>query len=61
MSGAIRPLPQYAFMAWGLVKYRDNFTFSFTFTSGTLVVLDPSRVRIQLGACLSVSFSAMSS
>jgi hypothetical protein len=27
MSGAIPPLPQYAFMSWCLVKYRDNFTF----------------------------------
>jgi hypothetical protein len=27
MSGAMPPLPQYAFMAWCLVKYRDNFTF----------------------------------
>jgi hypothetical protein len=26
MSGAIPPLPQYAFMAWCLVKHRDNFT-----------------------------------
>jgi hypothetical protein len=26
MSGAIHPLPQYAFMAWCLVKHRDNFT-----------------------------------
>jgi hypothetical protein len=26
MSGAIPP-PQYAFMAWCLVKYRNNFTF----------------------------------
>jgi hypothetical protein len=26
MSGAIHPLPQYAFMAWCLVKkHRDNF------------------------------------
>jgi hypothetical protein len=23
--------PQYFFMAWGLVKHRDNFTFTFTF------------------------------
>jgi hypothetical protein len=30
MSGAIHPLPQYAFMAWCLVKHRDNFTFTFT-------------------------------
>jgi hypothetical protein len=31
MSGPIHPLPQYAFMAWCLVKYRDNFTFTFMF------------------------------
>jgi hypothetical protein len=30
MRGAIIPLPQYAFMAWCLVKHRDNFTFTFT-------------------------------
>jgi len=33
MSGAIPPLSQYAFMAWCLVKHRDNFTFTFTFLS----------------------------
>jgi hypothetical protein len=27
MTGAIPLLPQYAFMAWCLVKHRDNFTF----------------------------------
>jgi len=27
MSEAIPPLTQYAFMAWCLVKHRDNFTF----------------------------------
>jgi hypothetical protein len=27
MRGAIPPLPQYAFMAWCLVKHRDSFTF----------------------------------
>jgi hypothetical protein len=27
MSGAIPLLPKYAFMAWCLVKHRDNFTF----------------------------------
>jgi hypothetical protein len=27
MRGAIPPLPQYAFMAWCLVKHMDNFTF----------------------------------
>jgi hypothetical protein len=30
MRGATSPLPQYVFMAWCLVKYRDNFTFTFT-------------------------------
>jgi hypothetical protein len=29
MRGAIPPFPQYAFMAWGLVKHRANFTFNF--------------------------------
>jgi hypothetical protein len=31
MSGVIPPLPQYASMAWSLVKkkHRDNFTFTF--------------------------------
>jgi hypothetical protein len=28
MNGAIPPLLQYAFMAWCLVKHRDNFTFT---------------------------------
>jgi hypothetical protein len=27
MSGAIPPLSQYSFMAWCLVKHRDNFNF----------------------------------
>jgi hypothetical protein len=29
MRGAVPPLPQYAFMAWCVVKHRDNFTFTF--------------------------------
>jgi hypothetical protein len=32
MRGAIPLLPQYVFMAWCLVKHRDNFTLPFTFT-----------------------------
>jgi hypothetical protein len=28
MRGAIPPLPQYVFMAWCLIKHRDNFTFT---------------------------------
>jgi len=30
MRGPIPPLPQYTFMAWCLVKRRDDFTISFT-------------------------------
>jgi hypothetical protein len=29
MHVAIPSLPQYVFMAWCLVKHRDNFTFTF--------------------------------
>jgi hypothetical protein len=29
MHGAISPLPQYAVMAWCLVKHKDNFSFTF--------------------------------
>jgi hypothetical protein len=29
MRGAVLPLPQYVFIAWSLVKHRDNFTFIF--------------------------------
>jgi hypothetical protein len=28
VGGAIPPLPQYIFMAWCLVKHRNNFTFT---------------------------------
>jgi hypothetical protein len=28
MYGAIHPLLQYVFMAWWLIKHRDNFTFT---------------------------------
>jgi len=33
MIGAIRPLPQYVFMLWSLVKHEDNFTFALPFGS----------------------------
>jgi hypothetical protein len=36
MSGAIPPFPEYTFMAWCLVKHRDNFT---TITTTTTVVV----------------------
>jgi len=33
MRGVILLLPQYVFMAWCLVKYRDKFTFTLIFTA----------------------------
>jgi hypothetical protein len=33
MRGAIPPLPLYVSMEWCLVKHRDNFTFTLTFTA----------------------------
>jgi hypothetical protein len=51
MSGAIPPLPDYAFMAWCLVKHRNNFTF-LPFTSEcsqtSSVYVFPPRVRDQV-------------
>jgi len=42
MSVAIPPLPQYAFMAWCLVKkHRNNFTFTFPFTNHIDYMLIP--------------------
>jgi hypothetical protein len=37
MSGAIHPLPQYAFMAWCLVKkHRENFLLLLTWNTVTV-------------------------
>jgi hypothetical protein len=47
MRGAILPLPQYAFMAWCLVKHRDNFTF--TFISKGKRPLGKNNINIDLG------------
>jgi hypothetical protein len=38
MREAIHPLPQYVFMAWYLVKYRDNFTFYLTIVEERAVI-----------------------
>jgi hypothetical protein len=47
MRGAILPLPQYVFMAWCLVKHRDNFIFTFTLkTRGKFVLIWDFRQRI---------------
>jgi hypothetical protein len=39
MRGAIHPLPQFVFMAWCLVKRRDNFTFTFISITNMALVL----------------------
>jgi len=46
MRGAISLLPQYAFMAWCLVKHRDNFTFTFTCRSKVTYILHECGVEI---------------
>jgi hypothetical protein len=43
MSGVIPSLPQYAFMAWSLVKHRDNFTFTFY-----LILLDTQNISLTI-------------
>jgi hypothetical protein len=44
MSGAIHPLPHFAFMAWFLVKHRDNFT-------STFIMEGASRIFILADTC----------
>jgi hypothetical protein len=55
MSGALLPLPQYAFMAWCLVKHRNKFTF--------YIYLDlkfsPNMKLILSVPCLTVSLCGM--
>jgi hypothetical protein len=50
-TGAIPPLPQYVFMAWCLVKRRDNFTFALTFY-GTIVLWNTLRSHYKILTCL---------
>jgi hypothetical protein len=45
MRGVIPPFPQYVFVAWCLVKHRDNFTF----TMGYGLDDQGSRVRFPVG------------
>jgi len=40
MRGAIPPLPQYVFLAWRLIKHRDNVTLPLRW-----VVRPPSNLR----------------
>jgi hypothetical protein len=48
MHGAKIPLPQYAFMAWCLVKkeHRHIFTFTFTFTYDAYQCVSSSRTPV---------------
>jgi len=49
MRAAIPPLPQYAYMAWCLVKHRDKFTFTFIPPASCLIVVKvKGRVIIPL-------------
>jgi hypothetical protein len=55
MHGAIPPFTQYVFMAWCLVKHRDNFTS--TFMRNTLLGLDVGGGQPVLdGRILTLSF-----
>jgi len=41
IHGSVHPLPQYTFMAWCSVKNKkhwDNFTFTFTFIDGIVLM-----------------------
>jgi hypothetical protein len=42
MRGAIPPLPQQVFMAWYLVKHRDNFTLPVPYPYSTYVGVSKS-------------------
>jgi hypothetical protein len=48
MRGAIPPLPQYVFLSWWLVKYRDKFTFHSTVR---ITVLGGGGVQYQFISC----------
>jgi hypothetical protein len=43
MRGVIPALPRYAFMAWCLVKHRDNFTFYLYFALFMLFSMGDSQ------------------
>jgi hypothetical protein len=55
MSGAIPPLPQYAFMAWCLVKHKDTFTFVCKFQLASTVSRSAGhtvpRSSLRVGPC----------
>jgi hypothetical protein len=62
MRRAIHPLPPYTFMAWYLVKNRDNSTFTANTTTSTTINNDDGddydddddddKVKVNLPVCL---------
>jgi hypothetical protein len=57
MSGAIHPLHQNVFMAWCLVKHRDNFTLTLPLPCGTVLnvcaffAIDESHKIVDIYCC----------
>jgi hypothetical protein len=51
MRGAIHLLPQYVFMAWCLVKHRDNFTFTFINHFSSVTMITQSWLDFQRHVC----------
>jgi hypothetical protein len=43
--------PQYAFMAWCLVKYRDNFIFTFIFNETKEKIFDYADQQMEICIC----------
>jgi hypothetical protein len=50
MLGAMPPLPQYVFIAWCLVKHRDNFTFTSSDRIATGYVLGDRMIGVRFPA-----------
>jgi len=50
------PLPHYVFMAWCLVKYRDNFTFSIKFSIHMLKFFKQKYSKVHIGENLLDAF-----
>jgi hypothetical protein len=53
MRGGIPPLLQYVFMAWRLVKHRDNFTFTFYYNVSVSFTLIRFKAVFVNWTCLS--------
>jgi len=49
--------PQYVFMAWCLVKHRDNFTFTFTFLPLTWIQKNWHKIKLWVQCAFTSSIS----